>query len=173
MADILDKWAPGPNYGPVLEPTHLYLLQTELELHPILKGVGMPSFVFNLATGSSGMFNASDRERDLPFTKKREPATLPRVTELTIITRLSPWCTTVRNESGVTLENVCGQLWTDYGESFITEAEFEKIPPRLQEQVKRTASGHQANGAWPPYASPAPGVRYRRSDFLRNMMCVF
>jgi hypothetical protein len=56
MADIVDKWAPGPNCeltfhsrllstdcspsdGPVLEPTHLFLLQTELELHPILKQV--------------------------------------------------------------------------------------------------------------------------------------
>jgi hypothetical protein len=31
--------------------------------------MGVPNFVFNLATGSSGMFNAADRERDLPFTK--------------------------------------------------------------------------------------------------------
>ena len=29
----------------------------------------MPSFVFSLATGSTGMFNANDRERNLPFTK--------------------------------------------------------------------------------------------------------
>lgn len=55
--------------GPVLTPTDLYLLQTELELHPILMGVSVPNFVFNLSTGASAMFNAADRERDLPFTK--------------------------------------------------------------------------------------------------------
>ena len=55
--------------GPVLTPTDLYLLQTELELHPILMGVSNPSFVFNLSTGASAMFNSTDRERDLPFTK--------------------------------------------------------------------------------------------------------
>lgn len=33
------------------------------------RGLGMPSFVFSLATGSTGMFNANDRERNLPFTK--------------------------------------------------------------------------------------------------------
>lgn len=132
----------------------------------------------------------------------------------------------MKNESGVTLENVCGQLWTESVEnvSFGRESEdpltatvmarvtsqmpsthcslvgapktdlsrFSAIPPRLQEQIKRTASGHQGNGSgWPPYASPAAvGVRYRRSgeqtaissicilhivpqiDFLRNTMCV-
>lgn len=43
---------------------------------------------------------------------------------------------------------------------------FGSITPRIQEQIKRAATGNQGNGVWPPYASPAPtptGVRYRRS----------
>ncbi|KAF8589710.1 hypothetical protein K439DRAFT_1628488 [Ramaria rubella] len=165
MAEIVNKWAAGPDYGPVLEPTDLYLLQTELELHPILKGLHQPSFVFNLSTGHSGMFNVNDRERDLPFTKKKEPATLPRVTEIIIITRSSPWCTTIRKPDGVTVEDLCGGLWSCYGEEDITEAEYASIPPRIQEQMRRTA-------AWTPFSPGGvhPGRSLRRCAYLKNLI---
>ena len=50
---------------------------------------------------------ASDSE----FVKKDEPATLPRVQQLYIISDLAPWCTTVHNDAGVTLENICRALF--------------------------------------------------------------
>lgn len=63
--------------------------------------------------GSTGGFNAEARDRDIPFTAKDEPATLPRVTELIIITELSPWCTIIRNERGVTMSDVCSTIWKE------------------------------------------------------------
>ena len=50
---------------------------------------------------------------DLPFTQKDQPATLPRVTDLIVITELSPWCTIIHNERGVTLSDVCSTIWKE------------------------------------------------------------
>lgn len=50
-------------------------------------------------------------DRDLPFTQFDEFATMPPVEELIIITKISPWCTFVRNENGVPLGYVCVTLW--------------------------------------------------------------
>jgi len=48
------------------------------------------------------------------FKEKGEPAVLPRVNQLYIISEFSPWCTTVKNEQGVTLGDVCTTIWREY-----------------------------------------------------------
>ena len=119
-----------PKDGPVLSQTELYLLRPELELHPILTGSdGSFHLVMNMQTGASftstytplrltlphpglmGGFNAGSAASDSEFVKKDEPATLPRVQQLYIISDLAPWCTTVHNDAGVTLENICRALF--------------------------------------------------------------
>ncbi|KAJ7063633.1 hypothetical protein C8F01DRAFT_1133764 [Mycena amicta] len=179
MADQINKWAAGAHYGPVLSQTDLYLLNTELELHPIIAGKdGGFHLVFSLLTGGTGGFNPDARDRDLQFTAKDEPATLPRVAELIIITEASPWCTVVRNERGVTMGDICDRVYKDYSEYHVNEAEFAALAPRLQEQVKRMA-GHNAatlgaaGGAagWGGYygtPTAAPPNRYKRVDWLRE-----
>lgn len=118
----------------MLSQTDLYLLKTELLLNPVFaNAAGNFHLVFNIATGMSspprsecnpdiafvwragqtGGFNPQERERDLPFVAKDEPATLPRVSELVIITDISPWCTIVRNERGVTMSDVCTTIWKE------------------------------------------------------------
>lgn len=191
----------------MLSQTDLYLLNTELQLHPILHGTDAAfHLIFNLVTGamdpvdtlavvfmffsvlpgSTGGFNNEARDRDIPFTAKDEPATLPRVTDLIIITELSPWCTIVHNDRGVTMGDVCGTIWKEsvlsdslefmtdrtddlilwnrYTENYITEAEFSSLPARFQEQVKRVAQNNQSSGGWPAamyYNTPQPN-RYKR-----------
>jgi len=171
MADQVGKWAAGMSYGPVLTQTDLYLLGTELQLNPILMNVDDAfHLVFNLITGQTGGFNPDARDRDLPF-EKDEPATLPRVQELIIITEISPWCTIVRNERGVTMSDICTAMWKEYTENYVTEPEFGALPPRLQEQVKRTAAHNlQGGNQWNQmYYTPAvAGNRFRRVDWLRE-----
>ncbi|KAJ7700847.1 hypothetical protein B0H17DRAFT_924916 [Mycena rosella] len=172
MADSVGKWAAGAFYGPVLSQTDLYLLNTDLELHPILANShGSFHLVFNLITGQTGGFNPDARDRDLQFTAKDEPATLPRVSQLIIITEISPWCTIVKNERGVTMNDVCTAVWKDYTENFVTDPEFAALPPRLQEQVKRMALHNTQSGQqWAGYygtPSVAPN-RYKRVDWLRE-----
>jgi len=163
------RWAAGMSYGPVLSQTDLYLLNTELQLHPILQGTGGAfHLMFNLVTGSTGGFNPNARDQDIPFTAKDEPATLPRVTDLIIVTQLSPWCTMVHNPRGVTMSDVCTTIWKEYTENYITEHEFNSLPGRLQEQVKRVSQNNQNTGAWGAYyGTPAPN-RYKRVDRLRD-----
>lgn len=167
----VSKWAAGTSYGPVLSQTDLYLLNTDLQLNPILQGTNSGfHLLFNLVTGSTGGFNPEARDRDLVFTQKDEPATLPRVTQLIIITELSPWCTIIHNERGVTMSDVCTTLWKEYTENYVSEQEFNSLPPRLQEHVKRAAANNQqaANNWSMYYNTPTPPSRYKRVDWLRD-----
>ncbi|TDL15867.1 hypothetical protein BD410DRAFT_755951 [Rickenella mellea] len=165
------KWAPGTSYGPVLSPTDLYLLHPKLELHPILTH-SLKSFhlVFNLASGQTGGFNADAVDRDLPFEAKDETATLPRVSELYIITRHSPWCTIVKNSRGVSLADICAALWKEYSDNVITEAEFTSLPPSHQERIKRTAASREAGtmGWGAHFGANAAANRCKRIDWLRD-----
>lgn len=67
-----------------------------------------------LTTGRATGYNKDAHDHDLPFTAKDEVATLPRIQELVIVTKHSPWCTVVRNENGVTLADICGSVWREY-----------------------------------------------------------
>ena len=115
-----------------------------------------------LLTGQTGGFNNEARDRDLPFVQKDEPAVLPRVTDLILITELSPWCTIVHNDHGVTMSDVCTALWKEYTENYVTDAEFAALAPRLQEQVKRTAHNAASMGQWGGYYGTPPPNRFRR-----------
>lgn len=173
MGDIIKKWTAGLSYGPVLTQTDLYLLNTTLEIHPILLGeLAAFSLNFNLVSGHVGGFNPESRDNDLPFARKDEPATMPRIADIIIITKESPWCTFVHNERGVTMSDITAAVWKEYNENLITEAEFNALPPRIQEQVKRHSAMNQAGGAgWPHYGGPpVPPMpaRYRRCDWLRE-----
>jgi hypothetical protein len=125
--------------------------------------------VFNLQSGQTGGFNPGARDEDLPFTQKDEPATLPRVAELVIITEHSPWCTIVKNDRGVTLGDICSTVWKEHNDNLVTEAEFNALPPRLQEHVKRSANASGGGGGWNMYYSPAPAQnQYRRTHWFRE-----
>jgi len=107
----------------------------------------------------------------VPFERKDEPATIPRVNQIYIITKFSPWCTTIANEKGVTMADVCTTVWKDYTDNNVTEAEFNFLPQRIQEQMKRAAVNNLATsqpnpGSW--YHHQAPPSRFRRVDWLRE-----
>ncbi|KAI0668370.1 hypothetical protein C8Q78DRAFT_254351 [Trametes maxima] len=169
--DSIAKWAAGTAYGPVLSQTDLYLLNADLELNPILANdSGSFQLIFNLSTGQTNGYNPDSRDRDIPFTQKDEPATLPRVEELIIITEVSPWCTIIKNPQGVTLGDVCTTMFKEYSEKMVTEKEFDSLPPRQQEQLRRYAqSAAAAGGNWSYYSpAPPPPTQYRRADWLRE-----
>ncbi|KAG8853368.1 hypothetical protein FRB96_008158 [Tulasnella sp. 330] len=150
----MDKFAAGPHYGPVLTTTDLYLLRCELALHPILThSFGAFHLILNLASGHAGGYNPANKDQDLELVHGNEPATIPRVQELHIISRLTPWHTHVRNPTGVTLGDVCAALGKQYAEAFITEAELDTLPARTRDQIKRAATNAQqiyggGGGAW-------------------------
>jgi len=139
---IGNRWASGPHYGPVLSPIELYLLDINLEIHPILQRQADEfEMLFNIMSGQTGGTNGN--REDLPFVAKDEPAVLPRMTEIILLTKASPWITTIRNEKGVTLADLCSQLWKDYSEHAVTDTEFASLPPRLQDLVRRQAGMNQ------------------------------
>jgi len=173
MDKIISKWAPGASYGPVLSQTDLYLLNTDLEVNPILdSGKPMNQFQFHLVTGfpTSGS-RVSDADGSI--VGKNEPATLPRVARLVVISRLSPWCTIVANDSGVTVEDVYSAIYKDYSEHDITEVEFNSLNVRSKDQLRRCAASNLQSAQpqtqpWGYYTPAAQPDRLRRVDWLRE-----
>jgi len=162
-SSAIGKWAPGSSYGPVLSQTDLYLLNPELEIHPIFAQKN-PSYhlMLDLCTGQ-----ATDGDgRGGDFSAKEEPAVLPRVEQLYIISEHSPWCTTVKNEKGVTMSDVCQAVWKDYTSNIVTDAEMAVLPPRMQEQVKKSAQMNQGQQWY--YGQPPPNARCRRVDWFKG-----
>ncbi|KAK7688888.1 hypothetical protein QCA50_007579 [Cerrena zonata] len=173
--DRVSKWAAGTNYGPVLTPTELYLLRdVQLELHPVMRNEDDEFFLtFNLSNGSTTGTRPGGDGRELEFTAKSEPATVPRVSELVIITHRSPWCTLVRNPDGVTCGDVCETLFQDY-EKEVTPAEFATLNPRAQDSINRyrdqairAQAGGWAAGGYFSQAAVSPN-RIRRADWLTD-----
>lgn len=79
-----------------------------------LRGKKLTSEAFFFFEGQSQDETGND------FREKEEPAVLPRVDQLYIISEFSPWCTTVKNEKGVTLTDVCSAVWQEYVIIFLT-----------------------------------------------------
>ena len=121
-------------------------------------------------------YNPESQDRDLEFTAKDEAATLPRVTELVIITKHSPWSTVVKNPAGVSQGNICASIWKEcvpiptlimtlssstfliayficasYADHPITEDEFASLAPAMQDRVRRTAANRMHMGAGSRY----------------------
>lgn len=123
-----------PKDGPILSQTDLYLLNPEVELNPILEGKSDNQLQFHLVTGKQRPIyhNAKPPRRvvigfttsarapntDSPFVGKDEPATLPRVSQLIVISRLSPWCTIIRKDTGITIGDLCSAIYKEYDMSF-------------------------------------------------------
>lgn len=74
---------------------------------------------------------------------KHEPATLPRVSELMVVSRDSPWTTTIRNEQGVTVGDVWIGIFRDYYEHNLADHEFNSLTARASEILRRTSLLHE------------------------------
>ncbi|KJA21099.1 hypothetical protein HYPSUDRAFT_42482 [Hypholoma sublateritium FD-334 SS-4] len=174
MDRAVSRWAPGASYGPVLGQTDLYLLGRDaaLEVNPLLKGeVPQYQMQFHVVTG----FSSSNRNQgDTSVQGKDEPATLPRVTQIILISRFSPWCTIIKKDTGVTIGDICSAIYKDYVEHEITDAEYATLSQRAQDQLKRTAAQHFNNqmqpqgGQWGYYTPQQAPDRLRRVDWLRE-----
>ncbi|KAF9464576.1 hypothetical protein BDZ94DRAFT_476162 [Collybia nuda] len=164
------KWAAWTSYGPVLSQVELHMLKRKLEINPVLANThGSFRLVFNMVTGRVTRLSHDSRDSEHSFDARGEPATLPRVEQLLIITPLSPWCTTVNNSKGVTVGDVCAHLWRDYTDQLVTEAEFNSLPPQIQEDVKQVATRNPSVDGM--YHSVPVTNQVRRVDWLRE--CVF
>lgn len=72
-------------------------------------------------SGNATGYNPALRDQEIPWNTRDEPATLPRVTQLYIITHESPWYTLVKNEHGVNMGDLCQALWKEYGPFYATD----------------------------------------------------
>ncbi|KIJ57247.1 hypothetical protein M422DRAFT_773892 [Sphaerobolus stellatus SS14] len=159
-----DKWI-EEQFAPVLTKDELHALWPDLELNPVLSEGTDLGLVFNFITGEASM--TDNQGRPGPLSQRYEPATLPQVDELIIMSKNSPWCTVVSNPHGVTVDDVFQSLYECYVE-IMTEDEMAGLSPRNQDQMMRTRGLNMQT----EYAS---GVTFRhgehpRYDHLRNFV---
>jgi len=171
------KWSSGVSYGPVLTQTDLYILRQPIELNPILRRDGGAVQLHFSVSGPNLEAALPDGTPVDVATVREEPATLPRVTQMYIICRASPWCTLVKNDNGVTVGDFLTQLVKDYVENFVTDTEMDLLgtsssrrAQQVRHQAASTAAQVQAQTGWGNYGySPAvdpASVRPRRCDWL-------
>jgi len=153
MADervYIDIWCPGVEHGPILEPVELYALgeNVKLKINPCLSGEdkNKHDFQYDLAEGRV----ISHEESQTVQRYYDEPATLPRLTSVTVYTKLAPWVCVVRPsipERGVTCGDVCRALKTCFDKA-ITIDESSALPPRVMASIMRSTNygGHNNYG---------------------------
>ncbi|KAG8905636.1 hypothetical protein FRB99_008539 [Tulasnella sp. 403] len=134
---------------------------------------------FAVGPNYAGGYDPADKDKDLELTNGHEPATIPRVQEMHILCRLTPWSVYVRNPSGITVADVCASLGKLYADTNISDAEMDTQPPRTRDQIRRAAQATQQmypnQGGWGSggtyFSSPSPGgsgSRLPRAAWLRD-----
>jgi len=171
MADervFIDIWCPGADHGPVLDQIELYALgdNVKLKINPCLSGEdrNKHDFQYDLAEGRV----ISHEESQAVQRYYDEPATLPRLTIVTIYTKLSPWVTLVRAsmpDRGVTCGDCCKALKTTY-EKHITQEEYSALPPRVIASMQR--SMNSGYGQYGYTAQPTGQFSMARIGWLMN-----
>ncbi|CCA70575.1 hypothetical protein PIIN_04512 [Serendipita indica DSM 11827] len=180
MTDKVGKWLEGSAYGPVMKQTDIFLLGVTLTVNPVLTGDHPDIRInFNVSTGDITAQNPKDDKEEPPWEPYQEqPAVLPRCTTLYIICRQTPWCIHIENRTGVTVKDVFTSLYAFHSNEFITEDEWNALPPKTQDRIKRMArqDGNlggpvpQTPGQWSYYhQSPNPtSVRFARKAWLQS-----
>jgi len=153
MADervYIDIWCPGIDHGPVLEPVELYALgeNVKLKINPCLSGEDKNKHDFQYDLGEGRVI--SHEESVAVQRYYDEPATLPRLTSVTVYTKLAPWVCVVRPsapERGVTCGDLCRALKACFDKSISVE-ESSALPPRVMASINRTmqSGGYNSYG---------------------------
>ncbi|PVF98348.1 hypothetical protein CPB86DRAFT_774908 [Serendipita vermifera] len=179
MADKLSKWLGGAAYGPTLKQTDIYLLGATLTINPLLTGEHPDIRIeFNVATGDITAHNPKDEGEPMGWEPYQEqPAVLPRCTSIYIICRQTPWCIPIENRTGVTIKDVFSALYSFHSNDYIIEDEWNALPPKTQEKIKRLAkqdpqlAGNAPGtpGQWNYYHNPNPStMRFARKAWLQT-----
>jgi len=167
--------------GPVLKQTDIFLLGATLTINPLLTGEHPDIKInFNVATGDIAANHPKDEDQDVAWEPYQEqPAVLPRCTTLYILCRQTPWCIPVENRTGVTVKDVFSALYQFHANDFITEDEWNALPAKTHEKIKRLAkqdpnlggvAGNAPNtpGQWSYYHANQTAVRYARKAWLQT-----
>ncbi|EJU05864.1 hypothetical protein DACRYDRAFT_20211 [Dacryopinax primogenitus] len=171
----IDPWSPGTDHGPILEPVELFALgeNVKVRLNPCLTGEDKKKhdFVYDVSDG-----RAMSQEETIAVQKYYdEPATLPRLFQVVIYTRLAPWVTIVRasaHDRGVTVGDCCESLRACYAKA-ITQDEWDALPPRVAASVQRSLSGSMQYGYGVTHASNGSLNVKRFNWLMQRTVCSF
>ncbi|KAJ3967184.1 hypothetical protein EV361DRAFT_512799 [Lentinula raphanica] len=172
--DNIDEFTAGPNYGPVLEPFLVRVLNLKPRLNPLIQPppVEMSDpehdyLKWTMLMPSSMVQRASEQDPRVSWsTGRNDPATFPRITSLRLVPNLLPFTIEVfaRDPNiGVT----CGDVIDTIGDSMgkhSGQSEFSILSPDRQKMVSEAYRHNRSRALGVPGGRLGPGLR--RMDFL-------
>ncbi|GJJ11793.1 hypothetical protein Clacol_006031 [Clathrus columnatus] len=165
----LDRWTPGPSYGPVLSPFQLSLLGIPLEVNPLLKPSTEQSLVhleYNVLFPTN-FAHRSDDPPGISWSRGRnEPATLPRVSEMRLISKKYPWVIDIqasKPDEGVTCIEVVQAIHRDAGLNVKAKV-YNALPNRSKALVSKQYNHNRSTSRHAPGGAFDSGLK--RGDFM-------
>ncbi|KAI0046932.1 hypothetical protein FA95DRAFT_1606501 [Auriscalpium vulgare] len=171
-ADRVDKLSPfaaGPHYGPVLTPMLVKTVRVSLQVNPLLMPPADEERAYlkwNMLFSTSHCQRSTDPSHRSWSVGRDEPATFPRVSTLTLISRTLPWLITVAPSNptiGVTCGDIVEQL-SEFMQRRMRKEDYEGAQSERRRLI-RTAYHHNRSRS-----SGVPGGRLgdglKRLDWL-------
>ncbi|EMD33259.1 hypothetical protein CERSUDRAFT_87571 [Gelatoporia subvermispora B] len=134
--DKIDKFAGGPNYGPVLEPLVLKKLNVKPDINPLLgpQKEGSPHLTWNMLFPTA-QCQRSDEDPRTSWREGRDaPATWPRVMRLQIVSKAFPWVFDIHafnSATGVTCGDLLDRIHLCLQER-VSQAQLDSAPAELK-----------------------------------------
>ncbi|KAG8762890.1 hypothetical protein FRC11_007293 [Ceratobasidium sp. 423] len=138
------RWttATARHFLPVLTPAEIQASHLTLSLNPALTTIH-----WDIRHPTNAVWSIIPGRKSVLWTGHSEPATVPLVPSLRIISPYFPWIITARNPTGVTCGDILSAIHTS-ALQLVWRGEFDKLRP---EDKNRLAAGYHAN-------RPAKGV---------------
>ncbi|KAJ3799526.1 hypothetical protein GGU11DRAFT_776743 [Lentinula aff. detonsa] len=171
--DVIDEFAAGAHYGPVLEPFLTHVLHVVPKLNPLIKPAplepGDPDHDYlkwNMLWGSNMVQRSSDSPQTSWSSGRDNPATFPRITSLRLLPNLLPFTIDVfaRNpDIGVTCGDIVDAI-SDSMRKHCGQADFDCLTPDRKRKVSEAYRHNRSRTPGVPGGSLGGGIR--RMDFL-------
>ncbi|KAJ7611685.1 hypothetical protein FB45DRAFT_803729 [Roridomyces roridus] len=170
VGDRMPEFTEGPNYGPVLEPFLIRAVHAHVRLNPLIQPLveadDRPYLKWNMLFAPN-QCQRSDDAPHLSWSQGRgEPATFPRVTQISLVSETIPWLIsiTARNRDiGVT----CGEVIDYISRNMFMltgQSEFESLPRTRREPIARAYRHNRSTARGVPGGQLGPGML--RLDWL-------
>ncbi|KAJ3891342.1 hypothetical protein GG344DRAFT_77027 [Lentinula edodes] len=171
--DVIDEFAAGAHYGPVLQPFLTSVLKVVPKLNPLIKPAPLEvddpdhdHLKWNMLWASNMVQRSSDSPQTSWSNGRGSPATFPRITSLRLLPNLLPFTIDVlaRNpDIGVTCGDVIDAI-SDSMRKHSGQSDFDSLPADRKRKVSEAYRHNRSRAPGVPGGSLGDGLR--RMDFL-------
>ncbi|KAF9063684.1 hypothetical protein BDP27DRAFT_227767 [Rhodocollybia butyracea] len=171
--DLMDEFAEGPHYGPVLEPFLTHVLQVIPRINPLIRPPPLeigdadhPFLKWNMLWASNMIQRSNDNAQTSWSDGRNSPATFPRITSMRILPNILPFTIEVHAEKpdiGVTCGDVAEAIHNSM-RKHCGQSDFDCVPANRKRMVSEAYRHNRSRAYGVPGGTLGEGLR--RMDFL-------